>query len=61
MIVHGSEKVVMQDVRNIGDTIGVKFGECNNMFEVLARKGKGKKKGTIDGEGGSGGSVEGVV
>ena len=51
----------MQDVRNIGDTIGVKFGECNNMFEVLARKGKGKKKGTIDGEGGSGGSVEGVV
>ena len=28
------------------------------MFGVLARKGKGKNKGTIEGEGGSRGSVE---
>ena len=50
--IHGSEKVVREDVRSIGDTIGVKLGGCNNMFGVLARKAKGKKNGTANsGEG----------
>ena len=61
VIVHGSEKVLREDARNIGDTIGVKLGECNNMFGVLAKKGMGKKKRVADGEGGSKGTVDVVL
>ena len=50
MVLHGSEKVVREDVRLVGDTIGVQLGGCKNMFGVLAKKGKGKKKGSADGE-----------
>lgn len=52
VIVHGSEKVLREDARSIGDTIGVQLGECNNMFGVLARKGVGKKKRLASVEGG---------
>jgi hypothetical protein len=60
VVLHGSEKVVREDVRNIGDIIGVPLSETQNMFGVLARKEKGKKKSVVEGIGGSVGSVEGV-
>jgi hypothetical protein len=60
VVLHGSEKVVREDVVNLGDTIGVQLSGCSNMFGVLAKKGKGKKKGTDVGEGVVRGSVEGV-
>ena len=54
MVMHGSEKVVREDMRSLGETICVRLNECNNMFGVLARKGKGKKitSAGVDGEGG---------
>jgi hypothetical protein len=61
VVLHGSEKVVREDVINIRDTIGVQLSGCSNMFGVLAKKGKGKKQGTGDGEGVVRGSVEGAV
>jgi len=60
VVMHGSEKVVQEDVRSIRETIGVQFNGSHNMFGVLVRKGKGKKKGTVVDEGGAGGVVEGV-
>jgi len=60
VVMHGSEKVVREDVRSIGETIAVQLSGSHNIFGVLARKGKGKKKGFVEGEGGSVGSVEGV-
>jgi len=56
VVLHGSEKVVREDVRNIGETIGVQFNGCHNMFSVLAKRGKEKKKDAVEGEGGSKGS-----
>lgn len=61
VIVHGSEKVLSENARNIGDSIGVKLGECNNMFGVLARNGMGKKNRGAVGERGSKGTVEDVM
>ena len=53
VVMHGSEKVVREDVRNIGETIGVQFNGSNNMFGVLAKRGRGKKKDVVEREGGS--------
>jgi hypothetical protein len=42
VVVHGNEKVAVEEVWGIGKVIGVNFnGDTHNMFEVLARKGKG--------------------
>jgi len=58
VVLHGNEKVVEDDVRGIWETIGVQLTD-NNMFGVLARKGRGKKRGPAGGEGVGGGLVEG--
>jgi len=61
--VHGNEKVVMEDVKGIGEAIGVQFyGNNNNMFGVLSRKGRGRKEGRCEGkDGGEGATVEVLV
>ncbi|GAU49175.1 hypothetical protein TSUD_133700 [Trifolium subterraneum] len=42
----GTYQMVVDDVRGIGKSIGVKFkGDNSNMFNVLSRAGKGKKRG----------------
>lgn len=56
---HGSEKVLEDDVIGLGAAIGVQLSD-KNMFGVLARKGKGKKKRVGEGEGAGGGLVEGL-
>jgi len=48
VVLHGNDEVMEDDVKNIGATIGVQLND-RNMFGVLARKGKGKKKG-VEGE-----------
>jgi hypothetical protein len=41
---HGNEKVVVEDVWEVGKAIGVKFnGDHANMFNVLSRTGRRKK------------------
>jgi hypothetical protein len=41
--VHGNEELALEDVRGIGQSIGVKFrGGQENMFNVLSRTVKGK-------------------
>ena len=47
-------------MRSIGETIGVQLIGSHNMFGVLARKGKGKKTGVVEGDGNSLGAVEGA-
>lgn len=43
VVVHGNEKVVVDDVKGIGEAIGVQFnGSNNNMFGVLSRRGRGR-------------------
>jgi hypothetical protein len=59
VVMHGNQKVAVEDVWGVGKAIGVKFnGDPNNMFNVLSRVGRGKK---AVGEGvkgdGSGGAV----
>ena len=49
MVMHGSEKVVREDVRSIGETIGVHLSDSHNRFVVLARMENGKKKGLVEG------------
>ena len=44
VVPHGNDKVMEDDVKNIGVAIRVQLNE-RNMFGVLARKGKGKKTG----------------
>lgn len=44
VVLHGSEKVVRDDLRSLGETIGVSITGGNNTFGVLAGKGKGKLK-----------------
>ncbi|XP_039690367.1 uncharacterized protein [Medicago truncatula] len=61
VVLHGSDKVVAEDVKTLGESIGVNLSGYNNRFGVLARKGMGKKKKLAFGDGGSGGAVEGVV
>ncbi|GAU30969.1 hypothetical protein TSUD_63800 [Trifolium subterraneum] len=40
----GNDQMVMDDVRGIGHSLGVKFrGDAANMFNVLSREGKSKK------------------
>jgi hypothetical protein len=56
VVMHGNEKVAMEDVWGIGKAIGIQFnGETHNMFGVLARKGRGMgvKRSSEVGEGGS--------
>jgi hypothetical protein len=53
--------VVREDVRTLGETIGVTLGGCNNRFGVLAGKEKGKKKVSVVVDGDVGGVVEGAV
>jgi hypothetical protein len=41
--VHGNDQVAMEDIRGIGQTIGVTFrGDKENMFNVLSRPGNSK-------------------
>lgn len=41
--VHGNDQLAMEDIRGIGQTIGVKFrGDVENMFSVLTRTGSNK-------------------
>ncbi|MCH79555.1 hypothetical protein A2U01_0000306 [Trifolium medium] len=43
VVMHGNEKVAEEDVREVGQTIGVRFsGADSNMFKVLAGEGRGK-------------------
>jgi hypothetical protein len=43
--VHGDNQMVVDDVREIGQSIGVTFvGDKENMFRVLSRAGKGKQE-----------------
>ena len=60
VVMHGSEKVVREDVRSIGEAIGVLQSGSHNRFAVLARKGNVNNKGMVEGEGGSMGSGEGA-
>ena len=59
MVLHGSEKVVVEDVWGIGKAIDVNFkGDNHNMFSVLSRVGKEKrelKNNEVEGERRSGG------
>ncbi|MCI80589.1 hypothetical protein A2U01_0101860, partial [Trifolium medium] len=56
VVMQGSEQVVMEDVRDVGQAIGVKLqGNNENMFSVLARPGKEKK--TASGKAQGGGRV----
>ncbi|MCI66061.1 endonuclease/exonuclease/phosphatase family protein, partial [Trifolium medium] len=44
VVMQGSEQVVADDVRDVGQSIGVTFkGDNDNMFRVLARTGKAKQ------------------
>jgi len=56
VVLHGSEKLVREDVRNIGESIGVQFNGSHNMFGVLAKRGQEKKRVVVKVEGGSRGS-----
>jgi hypothetical protein len=43
--VHGNDELAVEDVRDVGQSIGVKFrGGQENMFRVLSRKGLRKEK-----------------
>jgi hypothetical protein len=43
--VHGDERMAADDVRGIGNSIGVSFhGVTENMFTVLSRTGNGKNE-----------------
>jgi len=59
VVLHGNDKVVEDDVKGIWAAIGVQLTD-SNMFGVLSRKGKGKKKRDVEGDIGGGGSVKGV-
>jgi len=61
VVMHGSETVVREDLRSLGETIGVRLNGSNNMFGVLARKGKGKKKESAGVDGDGGGEDGGIV
>lgn len=54
VVMHGSEKARREDLTGLGESIGVRLNGCNNMFGLLARKGKGRFKESVavDGEGG---------
>ena len=56
VLLHGSEKVVSEDIRNIRESIGMQFNGSHNSFGILAKKGRGNKKELVEGEGGSRGS-----
>ena len=58
VVLHGSEKVAMDDVRSLGESIGAQFNGSHIMFGVLARRGKGKKLDVLEGEGRRGGSCK---
>jgi hypothetical protein len=41
--VHGNDQLALEDIRGIGQTIGVTFrGDVENMFSVLTRTGSNK-------------------
>ncbi|MCI39096.1 hypothetical protein A2U01_0060325 [Trifolium medium] len=49
----GSDKVVVDDVREVGQAIGIKFkGDNENMFSALARTGKVKQTASGQTQGG---------
>ncbi|MCI92718.1 sulfate transporter, partial [Trifolium medium] len=52
VVMHGTEKVAVEDVWGIGKAIGVKFnGDDANLFRVLSRKGRGRQpKVGVEGE-----------
>jgi len=55
VVMHGNEKVAVDDVWGMGKAIGVEFnGDPANMFNVLSRVGRGKK---VVGEGLKGGGL----
>jgi len=51
LVLHGNEKVVTEDVCDIGTAVGLKFKrDKNNMFDVLSRTGKKNNGGGGDGK-----------
>ena len=59
VVMHGNEKVAVEDVWGVGKAIGVKFnGDPTNMFNMLSRAGRGKNG---NGEGVQGGGNGRVV
>lgn len=52
VVVHGNEKVVVDDVKGIGEAISVQFnGSNNNMFGVLSRRGgERERRGGVKGD-----------
>ncbi|MCI47119.1 hypothetical protein A2U01_0068360, partial [Trifolium medium] len=53
VVMQGSEQVVVDDVREVGQAIEVKFkGDNENMFSVLARAGKVKQAASGQSQGG---------
>lgn len=59
VVMHGNNKVAVEDVWGVGKAIGVKFnGDPANTFNVLSRVGRGKKAG---GEGVKGDGFVGEV
>ncbi|MCI72815.1 endonuclease/exonuclease/phosphatase family protein, partial [Trifolium medium] len=56
VVMHGSDKMVVEDVWGIGKAIGVKFNSDNaNRFSALVRVGKGKQASVDAARGVSGG------
>jgi len=52
VVLHGNDKVAVDDIWRIGKVVGLKFnGDKNNMFNVLSRAGIGKKEGGVGREG----------
>jgi hypothetical protein len=46
LLLHGSDKVMSDDVRGVGKKMGLNFqGDKNNKFEVLSRVGRKKSEG----------------
>jgi len=51
LVLHGNDKVVSEDVCDIGTVVGLKFkGDKNNMFDVLSRVGRKNNGGGGDGK-----------
>jgi hypothetical protein len=53
VVLQGNDQVVVDDIREIGQAIGIKLkGDNENMFSVLARAGKVKQAASRQTQGG---------
>jgi hypothetical protein len=51
LVLHGSSKVMSEDVRDLGKVVGLNFkGDNNNRFDVLSGVGRKKKEGEGEGK-----------